>query len=176
MERFERRIDDVTLTDALGAFSAEASSEAVPTCLLTSARAFTVGRLAGGSVLAPPGPVDLGAVFEARCFNGSAELRWLHEGRGRGAAVIVSDLPFDGATAVSYEELLTGTSLLWGEVAETDGVWSVLTSARTAPIAVPTALPGPHLALTYVEYLERDRYGNAVVADERFTGFATVEG
>lgn len=63
------------------------------TALLYSADRCRLGRLAkDGKLSGPDGQtLPMAGAFEARAFSPHAELRWLHEGQGRGRAVLLAD-------------------------------------------------------------------------------------
>lgn len=147
-----------------------------------------------------PTKVDLTAAFESRAFCESGELRWLHEGGGKGRAVFLSE---DGAAGNGWERLERinalekeeGHYLLWGEgwcpAAEGFGSpspaiaegWSWLATSRIGKLAVPIVGIGNNdrVRLRYEEYYGFDlgpagqEHGNVVVLEERLIGLQKAE-
>jgi CRISPR-associated protein (TIGR03984 family) len=123
-------------------------------------------------------------VFEARVFDGAAELRWYHERDGRGAAVVLCEDPaaarrfprrLDDLVAI---DRIDNRYLLWGRplpagAAAAPAGWALLGEARVAPLAVPVdgASPGrgEYVFLDSVEYVGVNDDGNAAVVEERLT-------
>jgi CRISPR-associated protein (TIGR03984 family) len=191
---------DVTLTEAFGATPEEWRIER-PVALLYTPAYCRLGRLqVSGDVETineneQPETADLMAVFEARAFCTSGELRWLHEGRNKGRAVFLSEggSAMDGWEALDPINALEkgkGHYLLWGEgwcpTAERSGSsnkaivdgWSWLATSRIGKLAVPLGNIDAHerVCLLYKEYYGFDwgpagkDHGNVVVLEERLIG------
>lgn len=125
-------------------------------------------------------------VFEARIFNQKAELRWLNEANGQGAAVILcadDSLDFFGSKPLPFkvqaedEEKepigeIPQTYLLWGEstgATDVDG-WTQFAEARIGAFFVPvTGITQANRRAHFkaVEYLGEYEDGNIAVCEER---------
>ncbi|WP_131739030.1 type III-D CRISPR-associated protein Csx19 [Actinomadura roseirufa] len=122
-------------------------------------------------------------VFEARVFDGRAELRWLVDTAGRGAAVVLSEDPdvlpaaFTAREPLEAAGTVEGGYLLWGKAAGTSDGWTTFTRERIGRLRVPGEFPaGAHAALTTREYIARDPdHGNAYIAEERLVSFEVSE-
>lgn len=123
-------------------------------------------------------------IFEARLFNATAELRWLHVSAGRGRAALLSEddtLTLFGGQ--SHQEKIVGRIvqryLLWGAGTGTPYPtgWSQLAAARTGAFSVPVEQveKNRRVQLTAVEYLKEYQYGNVGICEERLTGFVVAE-
>ncbi|NCJ08016.1 TIGR03984 family CRISPR-associated protein [Synechococcales cyanobacterium C] len=124
------------------------------------------------------GDIDLSAVFEARIFNPDYELRWLHQHRGQGVAVLLAEQPLpetcfdqDLETLEAFETI-SQQYLLWGKGTETTPSpgWGQLADARIGTLAVPVAgvTQERRVVLKTREYLKTvDPYGNVAVVEER---------
>jgi CRISPR-associated protein (TIGR03984 family) len=135
---------------------------------------------------------DLQSVFEARVFNAKAELRWLNEVGGSGAAVVlcVDDAhnffgmkPVLFKTKINDEEkelidTIEQTYLLWGQsVGAATGDWTQFAEARIGSFFVPlkdVTAPNKRARFTAIEYLGEYEDGNVAVAEERLTGIEIV--
>ncbi len=183
LNRYRR--DGISLDEAVEQFLA-ATGEAEATGILYTPRRCLVVRIRRGSdgpVFEHPKeqPVD---AYEARVFTGEAELRWLNDPTPTAChqAVVISERDLAEPVASWDRNELTATKvldqqyLLWGETdsgAQPDG-WVRLSTARVGAYWVPIdARPGPkqQVCLRTREYLQRARYGNVVVAEERLVGF-----
>jgi len=169
---------DLTLTEAIEKYS-EYLGEAI--ALLYSPKSSAFAKLAQGKSLtdAQGNIINLDYqehyIFEARIFNECHELRWLNESRGKGYAVLISELPYNFETKEekAFLEKIPQQYLLWGERAKhhNSNGWLQLSTARIGSLNVP--LPddfrqGQRVYLKTVEYLaEVDDFGNVSVIDER---------
>lgn len=112
-------------------------------------------------------------VFEARIFNESAELRWLHESDGKGTSIVVNDESFpDNVGTVDQHYLL------WGERLTENAIpgWTKFGSARIGSYWVPIQTTMPYARFKAVEYLKTYEDGNVAVVDERLTGIEEYKG
>jgi CRISPR-associated protein (TIGR03984 family) len=124
------------------------------------------------------------AIFEARVFNESAELRWLNEADGKGAAVVLSESNekkfFDKeaeAFLPSRKELvgrIDQTYLVWGQsTGASQNDWTQLAEARIGSFFVPVdgiTKANQRAQFTAFEYLGEYEDGNVAVAEERLIG------
>jgi CRISPR-associated protein (TIGR03984 family) len=180
------------LADALNGF-VEAFGNNLPKtyALLYAPRRCFLALLKGGKLHNSEGQInpEKEAVYEARVFNETAELRWLNQEDGKGAAVVLCDndsAEFFGAkpkafnTVVNEEkkelvDAINQTYLLWGQstgASNGDG-WTQFAEARIGAFHVPVSdikEPGAHAQFTAIEYLGEYEDGNVAVADERLTG------
>ncbi len=169
----------ITLTDALQV-CAQPLKEAV--ALLYSPNACQFAKLqANGYLVDSEGTfIDLNAVFEARVFNHTCELRWLNNSNGQGEAVLISENPITSYLETDIEPLKPLSTheqqyLLWGKStdhATTDG-WSILAAARIGKLPVPIreVATEQRAYLQACEYLAVvDDYGNVAVVEERLIG------
>lgn len=163
--------DDVTVEQAI-----EAAAPGDGVALLATPYRYHVARMKDGLPRLRAGTVPLGDVFEARIFDGTAELRWLHTADGHGRAVLLTEdataLPtaFDERLEpVEALETLSGTYLLWGRAADNRDGWTTLATPRIGTFTVPvTAGTGTRVRLVTREYIACDpAHGNAYVAEER---------
>lgn len=117
-------------------------------------------------------------VFEARVFNSQAELRWLHDARGRGSAVVLSESSsgnFFGNTPAPEPDIvdcLETTYLLWGKRAgnKHPAGWTRFATARIGTFDVPLPDVQEYAQFTAREYLKEYVDGNVCFAEERLTG------
>src|SRR5258707_4284685 len=144
-----------------------------------------------GKFLGAGGEIDASSVFEARVFNETAELRWLNEADGKGAAVVLcqSDKPdFFGANAKRFtpsgNELVGNieqTYLLWGQSTGRMKVgWTQFATARLGEFPVPLEVErrekqDGYAQFTAVEYLGEYEDGNVAVCEERLTGIRAAD-
>jgi CRISPR-associated protein (TIGR03984 family) len=164
--------DDVTLARAI-----EDAAPGDGVALLATPRHYHVARIRDGLPRSCEGtPVPLDDVFEARIFDGTAELRWLHTADGHGRAVLLTEdataLPkaFDERLEpVEALETLSGAYLLWGRAADICDGWTTLATPRIGTFTVPVrAETGTRVRLVTREYIACDpEHGNAYVAEER---------
>ncbi len=176
--------EQITLTTALESF-VEAFAGKVPDtwALLYAPTTCFFAALKNRALLTEEAEIDLekAAVYEARIFNDTGELRWLNREDGKGTAVVLCGDPslvFFGATA--KEKQLRGTIrqtyLLWGESAgASDGNgWTKFAEARVGSFFVPVdgVAEGKkrRARFTALEYLGEHADGNVAVVDERLTG------
>ncbi len=177
-----------------GAFQAalpvlETGKEPAVAFLYTPSR-FIIARVQDRNLTDSGGnAVSCEPVFEARIFNLQVELRWLHEGEGVGAAVLVSERagtapewspePAWTPATRDYRGFLKNRYLLWGQ-ADPAGVlgpnaphWTPLSESCVGRIDVPLCVdPGQRVVLETREYLEVIApHGNVVVGEERFLRF-----
>lgn len=145
-------------------------------------------RLDGGQLAMVDGTAELAEVFHVRLFSPDVELRWVHTGARRGAAVALSESGASPAgwttDSVEAEEVLDGQYALWGRRFEALGVdgWCRALEGRIGWVDVPAAMPDPsdqdwpeqYLAVRFREYLTSDEFGNATVLDERLTGIVVA--
>jgi hypothetical protein len=85
----------LALADTLRAFASIRGSLPA-TAILYSPKRCSLAAFASGTLYGPEGrPLDLGAVFEARVFHETAELRWLNDPRPaqHHRAVILTRIP-----------------------------------------------------------------------------------
>lgn len=112
-------------------------------------------------------------MFEARIFNGKAELRWLNEESGKGKTVIISDSIFPNTVGQ-----IPQTYLLWGENIEaSQNGWTKFAEARIGSFFVPVdkiTRENQRAQFTAIEYLCEYVDGNVAVAEERLTGIVPV--
>ena len=148
--------------------------------LLSTPVAFTVAALDGVRALTAEGLTPLEPVFEARCFDGLTELRWLQTGGGRGTAVLLSDEEgraclLGRCQSLPVVSVLDAYYLLWGRTtpASVGGPWAVLEDGRIGALTVPlgASAAGRRARLRSVEYLGRGWHGNVSVAEERLVRF-----
>jgi CRISPR-associated protein (TIGR03984 family) len=138
---------------------------------------------------------DLTTVFEARIFNPSCEVRWLHKSGGKGSGVFLSENasgPGDWVSLSpvgSIKEPENHRYLLWGMTVKDDAKelatgWSWLAAANIGKYAIPLAGDGleRRARLVYREYIglapgeAGDRHGNVTVCEERLLGFEWFPG
>ncbi|HEX8137549.1 MAG TPA: CRISPR-associated protein Csx19 [Pyrinomonadaceae bacterium] len=133
------------------------------------------------------GEINASAVFEARVFNSNAELRWLNQEDGAGAALVLCEDQmqkfFDetkGDDKIYARIDPPQTYLLWGEsVGTSDNKgWAKFAEARIGSFPVPIAGINAdkkrRAQFTAVEYLGEYEDGNAAVCEERLTGIELV--
>ncbi|GDY31835.1 type III-D CRISPR-associated protein Csx19 [Gandjariella thermophila] len=172
----------LTLADTLGAAGRPAGAIA----FLSSATAHQVTRWDGKVLRTARGPCELTGVFSARLFDGETDLRWLHDGGGRGRAVAVTENP--GAHSGWAAEEIPVTSTVDGEYALWGGRfeaimpgWCRALEGRLNGVELPADppeteagqdFPSRYLCLRYREYLTIDEFGNTGVAEERLLGLA----
>ncbi|MGI8640721.1 MAG: type III-D CRISPR-associated protein Csx19 [Pyrinomonadaceae bacterium] len=119
-----------------------------------------------GNVEVKSNELDLAKVFEARIFNGKAELRWL---KGFGEKII-SDADFPNC------ETIPQNYLIWGKKnAPPNGNWTQFATARIGSFYVPENINSEYAQFTAVEYLKEFADGNIAVCDERLTGITEVK-
>ncbi len=173
-----------------GLRAAEAAAHAVSLLGDVYAIAYTpaacvLARTDGGALRDSAGreiPTD---AFELRCFSSQGELRWLHEGDGLGAAVLVTaDEALAGSAAGAGFAPLPSLAccgtiehdyVLWGTATGRDVApgWSEVAEPRIGSLAVPVeGLPERgRAAIAAVEHLRiEDEHGNVGVADELLVG------
>lgn len=128
----------------------------------------------------PGGHAD---VFELRAASPRGEVRWLHQGDGRGRLVVLGpDMtqpePHWDDVSIPVVDDIDAQYLLWGSVTgENAAGWSVVGGGRVAPIPVPLDAPaGAMLQLHAREYVSEDEHGNAYVAEELLTRIAVHQG
>lgn len=127
--------------------------------------------------------VEKEAVFEARVFNPTAELRWLNKENGTGDAIVLCEdetKKFFGVEPQAVDKIYARidppqTYLLWGEsVGASSNGWTKFAEARIGSFAVPldniAANPKQRAQFTAIEYLGEYEDGNVAVAEERLTG------
>jgi len=175
------RRENVTLVESLAA-TGSLLNGAVG--LMYSPQACELVRLEDGELLTAEGPVDTSLVFEARVFNKDAELRWLNESGGVGAAVLLGESDavdvFGGQPARAVRcEPLASTYLLWGTAASqlSRPGWAALHTYRVGTIYVPVDEVGERgrVLMNAREYCAiEDDYGNAAVIDERLLELKVV--
>lgn len=190
--------EPVTISELLGDAGAVFGSGTVG--MVSSPVGHDLVRFDGGQLTTSAGPAELGEVFHLRLFTPEAELRWVHTGSRRGAAVLLGEsgaCPEGWATdSVAVEEVLDGQYALWGrrfETLETDR-WCRAVEGRIGWIDVPAATPAStatltpdktsamagqdwpeeFLAVRFREYLTSDESGNAEVLDERLLEFVVA--
>jgi CRISPR-associated protein (TIGR03984 family) len=157
-------------------------------------------RLDGaGTAWGSDGTLDLAAVFELRAFDGTRELRWLHQDAGTGPAVALAEDATPLPTGHPVEET-TSSAAAPGTVtgpaqqsmpqrvgpeavrrlagrpgpAGTAG-WCTLTSPRYAPAQIPIdAPPTSVVQIVSAEYAIQDEHGNLSVVDARLIRLQTV--
>ncbi|HSK70439.1 MAG TPA: CRISPR-associated protein Csx19 [Pyrinomonadaceae bacterium] len=113
--------------------------------------------------------LDIKKVFEARIFNGKAELRWL---KGFGEKII-SDADFSDCETFDQKYLLWGKKL---ENANTPKGWTQFATARIGTYFVPIEVSGKDYAqITAREYLKTYKDGNVGVCDERLMGIEAYQ-
>lgn len=124
-----------------------------------------------GSIEVKGNKLNMEKVFEARIFNGKAELRWL---KGFGEK-IVSDETFTNDK--NFVEKFDQNYLVWGEKnASPHNGWTQFATARIGTFYLPEIINTNHAQFTAVEYLmAEEENGNVFVADERLTGITEVK-
>lgn len=136
------------------------------------------------------GEVDTSAVFEARVFNKTAELRWLNKENGKGEAVVLSEdskAGFFGGESKGDDKIYAKidppqTYLVWGQsFGASDGSgWTRFAEARICafflPLAGITENKKERAQFTAVEYLGEYEDGNIAIVDERLTGIEGYKG
>lgn len=155
------------------------------TALLYSPSACLLARYQGGLLQGPDGgTTNLDAVFEARVFNGDAELRWLRTPGSSRTVVVREKEPVPGGAGSEpagnrisrpYHGTIEQSYILWGEAlaSAAAGDWASLGTARVGTLHAP--LPAGQgldlkgrMAIRSREYLFiDDKHGNATVGDER---------
>lgn len=200
---FTSRVENKALMKAVAEYMKKFGEASA---LLYSPRACWLAKLeSGGGVVASCGKEkqptaltdeDLQSVYEARVFNARAELRWLNQADGSGAAVVLcadDERDFFGAKPVPYKtkikneekdlvDSIKQTYLLWGQSvaipsdADTpseivDG-WTQFAEARVGSFFVPLKISAPNkrAQFTAYEYFGEYEDGNVAVAEERLTG------
>lgn len=170
----------LTLADALAVLPT-----AYATALLSTPTAYAVAALAAGELAGPNGVLSADDVFDARVFDGTAELRWLHDADRRGTAVVIGEQPElvdllpTRLADVPVISAIDTRYVVWGRpTPAAHPGWATLTAARIGQLSLP--LPGSAadhravlLAREYVAVC--DHHGNAGVIDERLIGLSTVE-
>lgn len=164
--------------------------------MVWSASAFSFVVLREGELHGRHGRLDdIGAFFEARIFDGTTELRWLHQSSGRGRAVAIAETSLPSALD-SWQELPSRKAeatigpvpyLLWGKPqGAPDGIWSESAENRIGALHVPhVASANQRIRLVAKEYLARfaDEHppaagvrlsGNAMVIEERLIRLEAV--
>lgn len=116
-------------------------------------------------------------VFEARIFNGAAEMRWFNE-NGQGIAVILSETETD--EEFGGEVLLENPQnyLFWGQsTAKFENDWTQFGTARIGSFYIPVQNIADRgfAKFTAIEYLKEFEAGNVAVFEERLTGISEVE-
>lgn len=132
---------------------------------------------------------DLTNIFEARIFNGIAEMRWLNDASGSHTTAILSEtqLVFDGKTLQAESKVIGGLCqnyLLWGRsLEENPDKWTKFAEARIGEFSVPIEIKrndkdekSGYAQFVAVEYLKEFDDGNVSVFDERLTGLKIYEG
>ena len=150
--------------------------------LLYSPKKCYLAKLLGNEFYNKHGKIEDGAIFEARVFNDTAEMRWLNEANGYGAtAVLTEDANFDFFGKVVEQEKVFGSInqsyLIWGERVkdvESSNDWTQFATARIGAFWIPIE-SSYRAQFTAVEYLKTYEYGNVAVFDERLTGISTVK-
>ncbi|MGC2238417.1 MAG: CRISPR-associated protein Csx19 [Pyrinomonadaceae bacterium] len=134
-----------------------------------------------GNFTAKANEVALNKIFEARIFNDVAELRWLNETDGCGAAAVLSkkEFPFFGRTQTTENcvETIKQNYLLWGEISpsnQADENWTELAEARIGKFYVPIKTTS-RACFEAKEYLKEFADGNVAVFEERLTGISEVK-
>ncbi len=172
---------EITLHDALEA--ADLGIESSGIGLLSSPSAFRVATVKGAVVYTREGSVALEPVFEARCFDGASELRWLRTDYAGGTAVLLSEnealaARFHEAKQLDVDGTIEAQYLLWGTAdgASANGgqTWIVLSNSRIGSLKVPVTVSqsnaGQRVRLCSVEYLAKGEHGNMAVVEERLIG------
>jgi CRISPR-associated protein (TIGR03984 family) len=178
------------LADTLKAFALVIGPQPA-TAILYSPERCCVATFSAGALHGSDGrPLDVGAVFEARVFNETAEFRWLNDPgpeREHRAAILTEQ---DHSSALGdwqrperpadVIEKLPQTYLLWGEGTgrPIGNGWSELATARIGALPVPISGVGrkQRVLLHSVEYVIEAEHGNAVVLDERLLNLEVVNG
>ncbi|MFG1694135.1 CRISPR-associated protein Csx19 [Nonomuraea sp. NPDC049309] len=149
--------------------------------LLSAPHAYQVALVgASGGLETRKGTVRLRDVFEARCFDERAELRWVNIADGRGTGVLLTEdtalLPDDAGERLPDIEATRprpGSYLLWGRSAGSIDGWTTLSAERIGTIDIPAQIPAEqHARIVTREYIAQDPdHGNAYVAEERLLRF-----
>ncbi len=138
------------------------------TALCWSARQVCWGRVDTGGVLRDPAgaAVDTEGLFEVRLFDGTLELRWLHQDGGAGPAVVLSEDPAALPEGPGRAELQADATvdsvryLLWGTAGAGESPlqgWSTLREERVGRLEVPIRVrPGRRAVLVAREYVGSD--------------------
>lgn len=198
---FFRRVESKTLTEAVAEYF-KVYGEGF--ALLYSPKAAYLAKLKSENLfVASSGqetaPVNLGEndwqnVFEARVFNNIAELRWLNEASGKGAAVVLCDkdsLEFFGVKPESFKTNVNGeekdivdaneqTYLLWGQSTDKSqpNGWTQFAEARIGSFFVPVkdiTKKNERAQFRAIEYLGEYEDGNLAVCEERLIGIEYVK-
>lgn len=178
----------LTLSDSLSAFANIVGAEPA-TAILYSPRKCELATCTDGVLHGSDGQsLEIKAVFEARVFSESAELRWLNDPGPEQChkAVILSEQeqPYLGQWQIEKQnnviETLPQTYLLWGEGTGRhmyDG-WSELAAARIGSLRVPMDCVGRNdrVLLHSLEYVVEADHGNAVIFDERLKKLEVIRG
>lgn len=129
--------------------------------------------------------LDSKTVFEARVFNETAELRWLHTENGRGNVAVITEhakLNLFNNTRPDEQEIagppLSQTYLIWGkrtDAHEIDG-WNQFSTARIGALEMPVngVDRQESACFTALEYFKEYDDGNVAVLDERLTGISPI--
>lgn len=147
----------------------------------------TLELMAGNGERQELTPDGLSEVYEARLFNQTAELRWLHKLAGYGVSVLLSEDPSVGVNGSSgrsptcFMDYMDSQYLLWGTVdrmvpSDRSATWACLYTARIGTLWVP--LEGEtswhhrksRVVLNAREYFGTFEDGNAGVVAERLRG------
>ncbi len=185
---YGRTSENVTLEAAI-ANCLEHLKEKEAIALLYSPIACQFAKLQNGELKnAQDTKIDLKAIFEARIFNETWELRWLNMPDNMGHAVLISEVNISKCLSHScnldYLEILPQQYVLWGEgMARPEEMvegWSRLAAARIGAMNVPIAnvtTNQQRVILKAREYLkEVDDYGNVAVVEERLRKLIMIEG
>lgn len=159
------------------------------TGMVSDPATHTLVRLDEGRLVAAGGPPPLDLAFGIRLFTPTAELRWVHTGERRGAAVVLGETAVGPAgwpvERVEVVDVLDSRYALWGRRFEPTGSgWCRAAEGRIGwldvPAPVPAASPpdqdwpGQYLSLRTREYVICDDDGNAEVFDERLVGLVVA--
>lgn len=183
---------DVSLVDAVARVAdALRPGRGQVVALLQGVTGFRFAVLQDRELCGRPGdPMDaasLNTVYEARLFRQTnclpelAELRWLHEGGGKGRAVWVATNP-DGFGDIGEpggvepcSAIIAASGLLWGLVDSSKDGWTALSEARVGRLCVPhdgATGDRPRLLMRSVELVATEpEYGNCYVTEELIHGF-----
>jgi CRISPR-associated protein (TIGR03984 family) len=124
--------------------------------------------------------VEKEAVFEARVFNETAELRWLNEANGEGRAVVLSTEEkkiLDENIEEKYVDKIDQDYLLWGRsTGKAIGEGTQFAEARIGAFFAPleNVAQDAYAKFTAVEYLGEYEDGNVAVAEERLLSITVL--
>jgi CRISPR-associated protein (TIGR03984 family) len=181
---------ELALANTLRAFTPFVGSQSA-TAILYSPKRCCLATFSAGALHGPDGqPLDIGAVFEARVFNETAELRWLNDPGPdqRHRAAILTEQDHSSALGdwqrperpADVIEKLSQTYLLWGEGTgrPIGNGWSELATARIGALLVPASNLGKkqRVLLHTVEYIVEAEHRNAIVLDERLLKLEVAHG